>query len=384
MKTPKKAGNFFLIFFIFLHVALFSLGYSMMGFSIPLYAYFRGANQLSLGLIGLLWMTPNIVVPFFLTKVNSVKKIQRVLILTIISIIPVSFFTPFLSDLKQIMGMVVLFGVLQAFWWTGIEIYLGIIYSGRQKVMAYFSLVWGISFLIAPTLSGYILDNIGFLTNYFLVSAIFVVALILYLIQKSEGANYSSSDMDALKESEDPKNDKINYLVFIPSFTAGIIIATISSVFPGYLRSNNISDFAIGELFAAYAFSRIFGFFFMTAVTKKIDIKVFFIVGLLLQLFIIVPFFSISYVPLVLMMAIVGLGSGYAFSTPLIYVVSKQVKPLAKNVAIYEISLGVSSAATSLFSGVLGEDVSINFPYFASFVLIFIFLIIILLNYKRL
>lgn len=383
MKTPKTIGNFRLIFLIFSHVALFSLGYFMMRFSMPLYAYFRGATQLDLGIIGLLWMAPNIVVPFFLTKVNDIIKIQRVLILTIVSIMPVAFLTPFLSDMAEIMVVVLLFGVLQAFWWTGIEIHLGMISSGSPKIMTFFNLVSGISFFIAPTLSGYIMDYVGFPTDYTLMSVIFFTALLLYLIQKSGGTDYSATMIKTPKETENSSDNKINYLIFVPSFAAGVIIATISSVFPGYLRSNGISDFAIGELFAAYAVSRIFGFFLLTMVTKKVDIKAFFIIGLLLQLFIIIPFFSISYLLLVIMMAIVGLGSGYAFSTPLIYIVSKKVKPLARNVAIYEISLGVSSATMSLFMGFLGQDISINFPYVASFVLIFGFFAIMLSNYKR-
>lgn len=373
-----------LILFILFHVSFFSLGYSMMSFSIPLYSYFRGATQLDLGIIGLLWMSPNIVIPIFLTKVKRIMKIHRLLILTIASIVPLAFLMPFLSQLGMIMLSVVVFGVLQTLWWTGIEIYLGYFSRGTHNVMALFSLVWGISFLLAPSLSGYILDSIGFHTNYTLITAIFSISLILFILQKPNNSDHSDEYVEPKEEEGEQKRDKVNYSIFLPSLAAGVTIATLSSVFPGYLRSNGLSDFAIGELFTAYASSRIFGFFLLTMATRKIQIKAFFVIGLTLQLFVVIAFFSISYMPLVLMMAIVGLGSGYAFSTPLMYIVSKKMRPLTRNVAIYEISLGISSAASSLFVGFLGQNVAINSPYVASFLIVLVLLILMLSNYKKL
>lgn len=379
----EKKGSF-LLALIFLHISLFSLGYSMMGFTTPLYAYFRGSNQLYLGIIGLLWMTPNIGVPLLLSRSRSMRRIQFLLIITVISVIPIAFFTPFLTRIPQLLLTVVMFGGLQSVWWTAIEMYLGTISGGSQKTITFFSLVWGISFFVAPTLSGYLIDRLGYHAVYTAIAVFFLASLILFMVQLPAGRSYSVIETGNEDEASDEKRVRINYLIFVPSFAAGVIIATITSVFPGYLKSTGISAIAIGYLFSAYASSRIFGFFFLTMASRKVKIKLFFVIGLLLQLFILIPFFTVAYLPLIVMMAIVGLGSGYAFSTPLIYIITNRVRPLARNVAFYEVSLGVSAAATAILSGFIGQNVAVNFPYIASFGLIMVFLAVIVSNYNKL
>lgn len=385
MKISRTSGDQLLFITVFLHISLFSLGYSMMGFSIPLYAFYRGSGQFALGAIGFVWMTPNIAIPLLLSRTNNTRKIQHILIFTILSIVPVAIFTPFISSIDEILGIVVIFGTLQAFWWTAIEMYLGTISKGNQKTITFFSFVWGMSFLIAPALSGFIIDYYGYHAVYSIIAVMFLSSFVLFLLQKKQGLETVKEEGNKSVEVDSNLSvNKMNYLIFVPSFSAGIIIATITSVFPGYLRTSGLTAIAIGTLFSAYASSRIFGFFFLTMMSKRVKIKLFFVVGLLLQLFIVVPFFTVSYIPMIIMMAIVGLGSGYAFSTPLIYIVSNKVRNLAKHVAVYEISLGVSSAATAIFSGFLGQSISINFPYIASFGLIAVFLLIIVSNYTKL
>lgn len=383
MKNSNVESDLKPIYHFLFHVGLFSLPYAMVIFSIPLYSYYRGASQFSLGIIGLLWMTPSIFIPLFLTKVSDPKKIQRIILLASFLMIPITFALPFFHKVSEIMVIVLILGCVEALWWISIEIYIGFISKGNQRVVAVYSFVWGVAFFIAPTLAGYITQFAGFFVNFSLASVIFLITFTVYILKRDSHLIPNERSAIIPKEQEAQKNAKVDYSIFIPSFVAGMIIGAVSAVYPGYLRSNGMSVFAVGQLFTAYAFARILGFLFLTVFAKKINVRTFFSIGLLFQLLIIIPFFSTSFVPSLIMMTLVGVGTGYGISSPLMYIVSQGIKPLSKSIVIYEISFGSSSAIASIASGYIGQIISPNFPYICLFVLNLIFLAYLMLTYRK-
>lgn len=359
--------------FLLVHLALFSFGYSMITFSLPPFFTYLGADQLFLGEYGFLLMLPNIILPFFFSRIKNLDFVTKMIIIASI-MVDLSTFIFFIENSFSVFLLIVLIlGIGQFIWWITTEIFFTGISKGTNLINIY-SIVWGISYFISPFLAGYLIPIIGY-SLIFLISFLFILFSIISFIFSIKNEKYRSIEIQKLNNG-----GKILIESFLPSFATGLSIGILFSIFPGFALHNGINVFELGILDSAYSLTRLFGFLYLARIMDKKRLSLLMNISFLVLLAIIIPVLSMNFYILMIMMLLIGLSSAFGISAPLIYISNISDANISKNIAFYEFSFGVSVSAFALLFGYISQNVGVKIPYIIDFIVTLIIALIFILK----
>jgi MFS family permease len=349
--------------FLILHIALFSFGYGMAVFALPPFVTVLGAGQFYLGEFGFFLMLPNMVLPYFFSRLKNLNTISKFLIFGTLITESTIFFLMIEKSLTLLLVITLILGIGQFIWWITTEIFFTGISRGTNLINIY-SVVWGTSYFIAPLLAGYMIQKVGYF-SVFSVSFILVMISVILFIVAIRGEKFRQADT-----SESQKGTKILIESFIPSFGSGLVIGTLTSIFPGFLLHNGITVLELGILSSALAITRLLGFIFLTRTSDVKKLRNMLNLSFLLLIPIILPFLVINFYVLLAMMLIIGFSTALGISGPLIYISNIKEANISKNIAVYELSFGISVSLFALIGGEISQEIGNRWPYFIDFIIV--------------
>ncbi len=361
--------------YLLLHLFLFAFGYSSFTFSLFPYTYFLGASPQYQGILGFLLMVPNVVLPYFFIKLKNPEMVFKLIILsTLISLFSISYIS-FSHNLSTILILTLILGIGQFIWWITTEIYFTMVSEGSNLINLY-GIFWGSAYFISPFLAGYIVNFYSFRSLFILTILIISLSLVVLLLSREKG--YYATSNETMEKNE----GKISMASFFPSFSVGLIIGTLISIFPGYLLSSGMNITQLGYINTAMNLTRLVGFIMLSRVKdQKITLNLLFL-SFLIELLIIIPFFTNNFFILILSFAILGFGFSFGIFAPLIYIAQRKDLDVSKNISIYEFSFGISTSLSSILSGYIVEKFDYGLPFLIEFFFVLISLSIFYLAEK--
>ncbi len=347
--------------YLIVHVFLFAFGYSMVSFELPPFLTLLGANQFYLGEMGFLLMLPNIFLPILFFRISDQKKVYKLIILSVLITDFAVLFFYFIKSLQILLLLILMIGVGQFIWWITTEIFFTHL-SRNSRLINMYSAVWGVAYLFAPMASSYSISIFGYLNNFIISFSIILLSLVILFVYRPP----------ALEKEELPieTGKKVYIDSFFPSFSTGLAFSIFYSIFPGFLIKNGYTIVLLGFVITVASVSRLVGFFMVINLKNVEKMEKLMKISFLFLLLIVTPFFTINIFAMVLMAALIGLGSSAGISLPLIYISRKENSNVSKNIAIYELSFGASVSIFSLIFGWVSQDYGIRVPYFLDFFII--------------
>ncbi|MEM3404586.1 MAG: MFS transporter [Nitrososphaeria archaeon] len=225
---------------------------------LPLYAFSIGANELMVGFIAGANSVTYIFMPFFAGRLSD-KVGQNKLLLVGFGMITFSCASYYLITQPIVFIPIRAFeGLGWALIWPSLEALIGAS-SNRLRT---FNIMWGIGATIAPFIGGII-------SQQFLTKDIFLIttplALTSFLFCKFAGQQSNP------KKFEDPEKGRVNHLVFYYPFLYGIATLTVTTFFPIYLYSKNISMVEVGAVLTLMNFGRLIAFFIPNGLRNRLE-----------------------------------------------------------------------------------------------------------------
>ncbi len=352
------------------HLFIFAFGYSAFTFSLFPYTYYLGASPEYQGNLGFVLMIPNVILPYFFMKLKNSHRVFRMIILSnIISILPIAYIS-FSSDLDSILIFTLILGIGQFIWWITTEIYFTMI-SKDSNLINLYGIFWGSAYFISPFFSSYIISIFSFRTLFLLTITMMVVSLIILFFYKE----HETVETNKNEEMEE-KGGKISFASFFPSFTVGLIVGSLISIFPGYVLSNGMNIKDLGYLNTVMNFTRLLGFIILSKVRNPKTTFNYLVISFIIEFLVIIPFLSSYFIVLFFAFAVLGFGFSFGISAPLIYMSQRKDLDISKNISIYEFSFGISTSISSMMSGYIAQDYGYKFPFFIEFLVVLISLLI--------
>ncbi|MGC8630178.1 MAG: MFS transporter [Thermoplasmata archaeon] len=349
--------------FLILHLALFSFGYGMAVFALPPFVTVLGAGQFYLGEFGFFLMLPNVVLPYFFSKLKNLDTVSKFVIFGTLTTGSTIFLLIIEKSLNLVLVITLVLGIGQFIWWITTEIFFTGISRGTNLINIY-SVVWGTSYFIAPLLAGYMIQRVGYAPVFSVSFAMVMIAIIMFIIAINQ------EKFRRIDTFESSKGTRILIESFIPSFGAGIVFGTLTSIFPGFLLHNGITVLELGILSSALAMTRLVGFIYLTRISDVKKLRNMLNLSFLLLIPIILPFLVINFYVLLAMMLIIGFSTAFGISAPLIYISNIKEANVSKNIALYELSFGSSVSIFALIGGYISQQIGNRWPYFIDFVII--------------
>ncbi|MGC8610817.1 MAG: hypothetical protein ACP5LM_05660 [Thermoplasmata archaeon] len=359
------------IMFIF-HVFVYTFGYGLVSFAYMPYLYHIGSNQYLMGLSEFLLTLSNLILPLIFIINPEIPLVKYFILYSIISTGILEFLIPHLS-LIQIIILFLIIGISQFLWWYSTELFM-VTYLKNSEVVNYYSFTWGISFLITPYISSFIINNYGFVNIYYLGSSVIIISSLLFLkLIKLEYSEYVEKNGD----------EKINIFGMLPALSSGIVLSLIYSIFSYILLNNGYTIIMLGIVFSSVSFGRIIGFFISIFIKNKRSLRLFTIFSLISMTFIFVPAFSLNFYLIITISYLLGFGSSLGISLPLIEISLEKGINSGKSIAIYELLFGIGISIFSILGGYLAENVNSKFPYMLYSFIIFITFLLYLIKKLR-
>lgn len=349
--------------YLILHVALFSFGYSMTVFALPPFVTVLDANQFYLGEFGFFLMLPNVLLPAFFSKLKALKTVTRFVIFGTLLVAVTVAFLLVNKSLAILLAISLFLGVGQFIWWITTEIFFTDISKGTNLINIY-SVVWGTTYFIAPVIAGYMIQKLAYAPVFMLAFIVISASAIVFIIA-IKGEKQVHSDI-----SEGSSGSRIMIEAFVPTFGAGLIVGTLTSIFPGFALHNGISVLELGILSSSLSITRLLGFIFLTRITDTEKLRPLLSLSFLLLLPIIVPFFTTNFYFFLIMMLIIGVSTALGISAPLIYISNIKDANISKNISLYELSFGISISIFALIGGYISQNIGNRWPYFMDFMII--------------
>ena len=225
-------------------IFLFSLANALVMIAVPLFAYDLGASQLEIGLLGLVYVGIQIPLSIYFGRLSDKAGRMKLLTVSLLcSSLALTLLT--VSNSLSLLYVVRLIGGFAAsiFWPVTGALTADKAPSGKMvKVMGLSSVSWGISSVIGPTISGYLIDYFQNFTVTFLLGAIVTLTtypVITYISRTNH--KYSEEKPHSRIEPsvvEAPSVDKNYRQILTWSLAAvafyGLISGVVWNMFPVY------------------------------------------------------------------------------------------------------------------------------------------------------
>ncbi len=356
-----------------LHIFIYTFGYGMVSFAYMPYLYHENSNQYLMGMAEFLLTLSNLILPVFFILDPKTEYVKYFIIYATLSTGIYELLIPDLY-LYQIIFMFLLVGLSQFLWWYSTELFM-VFYLKDSTIANYYSFTWGISFLITPYISSYIIHRMGFIPVFYIGSIIIIISSLIFLkLIKTE--SIGSIIMN--------KKSRIDIIGLLPTLSSGLVLSLIFSIFSYILLSNGYTIVMLGIVFSFVSFGRIAGFFLSIFVRTESSLRISFIISFAMMMLISIPTFTLNFYLISLSSFLVAMGSSLGISLPLIEISMDKSIDSGKSIAVYELFFGIGISLFSLIGGFLAQCISSRFPYiFYMIIIISLFLIFLIEKYLK-
>jgi len=353
----------------FLYVSMFVVSLSIGMFSplVPLYAQRLGASYFDLGIIGVAWSAPYIVLPAVVGALADKFGRRAFLLVGMAGCALVSGLFLLAHEVWQVTAIRALNGIAYSFMLPVVEALVVDITSAeeRTKAMGRYSFSWSLGMLIGPFIGGLLLETFGFavLFSMSLVVAISAFIIALYTMLSRHQPRSQPSIPETTSSSKDIVAVSIHpiYLVIVMySITTGLIF----SIFPAYAEGLGLDAFQIGTLFSMLGIARTLTFWHSKSITE-IGEKQSIVLALTIQAFSLIAMaYLYGFIPFLILMSLLGFGIGVL--TPLTLSIASKIASSAKVGIIMGLVEGLSGIGWtigSLVGGATTESIGPTYPY---------------------
>jgi len=338
---------------------------------VPLFAQKFGATFLQLGFIGtasaLTYVVATIIVGHFADRVSHIWLYAFALFVNVVGT-AVLLLSRSVSDIVLLRAFG---GVGLSFLWPAAEVLVVDLASegNRVKEMGTYSVVWGIGFLIGPTVGGTVIPTFGF-TNLFLISSILIligfVQALVGVTPHAKPRERTQATGPAFTFSGLISSTRKLWSWYLLIAIYAMIFAVVTTIFPGYAYSVGVTVELIGVLFTIFGLSRIAIFATIQHYVRLGEARVLTVVSLAICAAIAI----IALIPqfFVFLPAIIILGMSFAVIFPIsITLISRSFTSERMGIAIgsYESVYGLGAAIGPVFAGTIAAISTVRESFLA-------------------
>ncbi|MFQ6081186.1 MAG: MFS transporter [Candidatus Bathyarchaeia archaeon] len=352
---------------LFVSTFVISLSIGMFSPLVPLYAQQLGASYFDLGVIGVAWSVPYIILPAIIGALAD-RVGRRV------------FFLVGMAGCAHVSGLFLL--AYEVWHVTMIRAFNGIAYSfmfpivealvvditspsERIRAMGRYSFSWALGMLAGPFIGGLLLETFGFVvlfsTSLVVGISAFIIALYAMLFPYQPKSQPITTKITSSSKGIAPVYLHHIYLVIV---MYSIVMSLIFSIFPAYAEGLGMDAFQIGTLLSTFGTARVLTFWYSESITR-IGEKPSIILALVTQaLSLIAIAYLYGFIPFLIFMALLGCSTGIL--TPLSLSIASKMVSLAKvaiTMGIVESFFGIGWTLGSIIGGAAAESVGPTYPY---------------------
>jgi len=362
-----KATTSNILLFLYISIFVISLSIGMFSPLVPLYAQRLGASYFDLGIIGVAWSVPYIILPAIIGALAD-KVGRRV------------FFLVGMAGCAHMSGLFLLAhkvwhvtmirafnGIAYSFMWPISEALVVDITSSseRIKAMGRYSFSWALGMLVGPFIGGLLLETFGFAvlfsTSLIVGISAFIIALYAMLFRYQPKSQPITTKITSSSRGMTPVYLHHIYLVIV---MYSIVTSLIFSIFPAYAEGLGLDAFQIGTLFSTLGTARAITFWYSESITR-IGEKQSIILALMTQALSLIAIAYISgFIPILIFMALLGFSIGIL--SPLSLSIASKMASSAKvaiTMGIVEGIFGIGWTIGPIIGGAAAESLGPTYPY---------------------
>lgn len=315
----------------------FSVGWFSISFVFPLLALRYNYTYSEIGLLGIFFSVPFIIISYLYTKFSILGFRNRIIMSVAgLSVLSLLFFV---HDSYVFIILVCITDILQAVFWITVEISLG--YVDDPVVSEKYSTAWGIPNFIVPLGAGVVLEYLGFRPIFIIASVSFILGL-LFIPEEKKFARKKDTGMPKL-------------IMVLPMLFAGVFSGFFYYVMIPYLRVSGLQYIEIGIASFVPPMILAFGFAIMSTRPLKNISRTVILSSLLLATPLSLLIYNVDWF-IVGIAAIASVGNSLAFGRVLSYTSSTSSPEIG--IFYYEGLFAVGFIIGSVVGGFLFEIVA--------------------------
>jgi MFS family permease len=352
-------------------IGLFSIGYSMLIFAIPLFAVAVGSTQTQLGFIALVYTLPSFLMPLalgrFLDRTKAVKVIQLAMAAYAI---PTLLF-PYGSSFVQVAGIRAVQGFFGIAFWVAAEKELAdlAVHGERGRIMGFYNMSWAAAFIVGPFIGGFLIDIFDFRTTFIVAFLSQVAALGLLITLKPREVHTGDSPVATPIVEEKKIHIERRWepgdllAACLTSAMTGVVLGILFSLFPAYVTFLGYSALWAGFFILIFSASRAATFLGVGIVTDRIGERRFMLAGMMLSISVMILGLTSKAELLGLGLLVLGVASGMTFTAALTLISRSPSKVRGSAIGKFEFSFNLGIAVMSQLGGFSADALGSWSPY---------------------
>jgi MFS family permease len=350
---------------------LFSIGYSVLIFTIPLFAVAVRSSESELGFIALMYTLPSLFVPILIGRFLDKAKALRVIQLVAIAYALPTLLFPYASDFIQIAGVRAIQGFFGIAFWVAMEKELSDLApeGDKGRILALYNMSWAWAFIVGPVLAGYLIQEFDY-TVAFLVAFLWQVTTIIMLIplrpRRTVNEDLQSIAPPVKKKqvlSRQPWESSDLSAACLTSGAIGAVLGVLFSLFPAYATLVGFSALEAGFLLLIFTASRLATFLGVGFITERVGEHKFMLAGMILSVSVVILGLTIRAELLALGLVVLGVASGMGYTSGLTLVSHAPSNRRGSAIGRYEFSFNLGIALMSQIGGISGDVLGPQSPY---------------------
>jgi len=354
---------------LFLYASIFVISLSIGMFSplAPLYAQQLGASYIDLGIIGVAWSVPYIIMPAIIGALADRVGRRAFFLVGMAGCAHVSGLFLLAHEVWHVIMIRAFNGIAYSLMWPIAEALIVDVTSSseRIKAMGRYSFSWALGMLAGPFIGGLLLETFGFrvLFSSSLVVGVsaFIITLYAMLFHYRPKSQPTTTKITGSSKGIAPVYVHHIYLVIV---MYSIVTSLIFNIFPAYAKGLGMDAFQIGTLFTTLGAARAITFWYSETITR-IGEKQSIILALVTQaLSLIAIAYLYGFIPFLIFMALLGFGIGIL--SPLSLSIASKMASSAKvaiTMGIVEGVSGIGWTVGPVIGGAAAESVGPTYPY---------------------
>jgi len=354
---------------LFLYVSIFVVSLSIGMFSplVPLYAQQLGASYFDLGIIGLAWSAPYIILPAIIGALADKVGRRAFFLVGMAGCAHMSGLFLLAHEVWHVTMIRAFNGIAYSFMWPISEALVVDITSSpeRTRAMGRYSFSWALGMLAGPFIGGLLLETFGFAvlfsTSLVVGISAFIIALYAMLFRYQLKSQPITTKATSSSKGIAPVYLHHIYLVIV---MYSIVTSLIFSIFPAFAEGLGLDAFQIGTLFSTLGVARAVTFWYSESITR-IGEKQSIILALVTQALSLIAISYLSgFIPFLIFMALLGFGIGIL--SPLSLSIASKMASSAKvavTMGIVEGVTGIGWTIGPVIGGAAAESLGPEYPY---------------------
>lgn len=351
---------------------LFSIGYSVLIFEIPLFAVSVGSSQSELGFIALAYTIPSLFVPLIVGRFLNKRKAVRVLQLVLLAYALSTLLFPYSSNFFELAWIRAFQGFFGIAFWVAMEKELADLAPDGEtgRILGFYNVTWASAFIVGPILGGFLIDKLDYKTTFLSAFLWLVAALVPMLLLKSE-TKFTCNSSSPFVSEEEPTSEQqweTSNLVaaWLASGMEGVVLGVVFSLFSAYVTLLGFSVIWAGFFMLLLGVSRAITFLGIGLVTERVGERKFMLLGTILAASVIVLGLTHKAGLLALALLVLGLASGMSQASALTLVSRSPSRGRGSAIGKLEFSFYLGFALMSQMGGISADLLGLWSPYIIS------------------